>query len=173
MEFMVRFNTKKLKVEDPDEGVIFSAIYNGISPDELVAQKIVLRQLEDLQRTTGQSGGLYKRRRDVETMKLAWKAPKKLEEKKKKYQPRTADPTPSRKKFSDYNFTPLKANISEALMEIKRDLEFRRPLKIPVVAPNKNSSKYCEFHEANNHYTEGYIALRQLIDKFIKNEKLV
>jgi hypothetical protein len=34
---MVQFNTEKLKVEDPDKGVIFSAIYNGISPDESVA----------------------------------------------------------------------------------------------------------------------------------------
>jgi hypothetical protein len=39
-EFMVRFNTKKFKVEDPVEGVIFSAIYNGISP---VAWKIARR----------------------------------------------------------------------------------------------------------------------------------
>jgi hypothetical protein len=39
-EFMVWFNTEKLKVEDLDEGVIFSAIYNGISPDEPVAWKI-------------------------------------------------------------------------------------------------------------------------------------
>jgi hypothetical protein len=29
------------------------------------------------------------------------------------------------KKFKDYNFMPLNAEISEVLMEIKRDSEFR------------------------------------------------
>jgi hypothetical protein len=55
----------------------------------------------------------------LKTMKLAWKALKKPEEKKKKDQPQAADPASSRKKFSDYNFTPLNTNISEVLMEIK------------------------------------------------------
>jgi hypothetical protein len=59
-----------------------------------------------------------------------------------------------------YNFTPLNANISKVLMEIKRDLEYQRPPKIPEVPPNQNSSKYCEFHKANGHYTEGCIAMR-------------
>jgi hypothetical protein len=72
----------------------------------------------------------------LKTMKLAWKASKKLEEKKKKDQPWAAEPAPSRKKFSDYNFTPLNVNISEVLMEIKGDSEFQRPSKIPKVSPN-------------------------------------
>jgi hypothetical protein len=41
-EFMIWF-TEKLKVEDLNKGVIFSAIYNGISPDELVARKFACR----------------------------------------------------------------------------------------------------------------------------------
>jgi hypothetical protein len=41
---MIWFNTKKLKVEDPTDGVIFFAIYNGISPEELVMRKIERRQ---------------------------------------------------------------------------------------------------------------------------------
>jgi hypothetical protein len=55
----------------------------------------------------------------LKTKKLAWKALKKPKEKKNKDQPRAADLTPSRKKFSEYNFTPLNANISEVLMEMK------------------------------------------------------
>ena len=40
-EFMIWFNTKKLKkIKDPDEGVVFSTIYNGISPDEPVVRKV-------------------------------------------------------------------------------------------------------------------------------------
>ena len=46
---MIWFNTEKLKVEDPDEGVVFSAIYNGISPDEPVVRKVACRQPKNLQ----------------------------------------------------------------------------------------------------------------------------
>ena len=109
----------------------------------------------------------------LKAMKLAWKTLKKYEEKKKKDQTRLADLAPSWKKFSDYNFTPLNANISEVLMEIKGDPEFWEPPKILGVPMNQNSSKYCKFHEANDHYIEGYLALRQRIEKFIKNGKLV
>ena len=38
---------------------------------------------------------------------------------------------------------------------------------------NPNSDHYCEFHEANRHYTKGCIAPRHLIEKFIKKGKLV
>jgi hypothetical protein len=42
-EFMIQLNTEKLKVEDPNKGVVFSTIYNGISLDELVVRKIACR----------------------------------------------------------------------------------------------------------------------------------
>jgi hypothetical protein len=77
------------------------------------------------------------------------------------------------KKFKDYNFTPLNVGISEVPMEIKRDLAFRQPPKIPGNPPPKNEGKYCDFHEQACHYTEGCIALRLLIEELIKNGKLV
>jgi hypothetical protein len=36
-------------VEDLNEGVVFSAIYNGISPDEPAERKIACRQSDNLQ----------------------------------------------------------------------------------------------------------------------------
>jgi hypothetical protein len=57
-------------------------------------------------------------------------------------------------------------------MEIIRDLEFRRPPKIPDNPPPKNEGKYCNFHEQVGHHIEGCIALRLLIDELIKNGKL-
>jgi hypothetical protein len=49
------------------------------------------------------------------------------------------------KKFKDYNFTPLNAEISEVLMEIKRDPAFREPQKIPRNPPYRNARKYYDF----------------------------
>jgi hypothetical protein len=37
---------------------------------------------------------------------------------------------PSRKRFEDYDITPLKVEISEVLMVVKRDPEFVQPPKI-------------------------------------------
>ena len=116
-EFMIWFNTEKLKVEDPDEGVIFSAIYNGISSNEPMAWKIERRQLENLQELLDKVEEFINEEETLKAMKLTQKAPKKPGEKKKKDQPKLANPTSSQKRFSDYNFTPLNANISEVLME--------------------------------------------------------
>jgi hypothetical protein len=74
------------------------------------------------------------------------------------------------KKLKDYDFMPLNAKISEVLIEMRRNSEFRRPPKIPGNPPYKNEGKYCDFHEQAGHYTERCIALRLLI---IEHGKLV
>lgn len=55
----------------------------------------------------------------------------------------------------------------------KKDPKFRRPSKILGNPAPYHKNKYCNFHEAADHHTEGCIALRLLIEKFIKNRKLV
>jgi hypothetical protein len=67
------------------------------------------------------------------------------------------------KKFKDYNFTTLNTRISEVLMEVKRDLEFRQPPKISGNPLYKNVGRYCDFHEQIGYYAEGCIALRSFI----------
>ena len=52
-EFMIRFNTKKLKVGDPTNGIIFFAIFNGITPEEPLPRSRWQEKLhEDSQATT-------------------------------------------------------------------------------------------------------------------------
>jgi len=75
--------------------------------------------------------------------------------------------------FKDYNFTPLNASIHEVLMEVKKAPEYVRLPRIPGNPPERNKDKYCTFHKANGHGTEGCIALRVTIEKFIGNGKLV
>jgi hypothetical protein len=58
-------------------------------------------------------------------------------------------------------------------MEIKKDLEFCRPSKISGSPPPHNIDKNNDFHEAVGHHTQGCIALKLLIEKFIKKWKLV
>lgn len=77
------------------------------------------------------------------------------------------------KKFSEYNFTPLNAAVTEVLMEVKKDPDYVRPPKIVGEPPLKSKHKYCAYHESSGHGTEGCISLRLLIEKFIENGKLV
>ena len=82
-EFMIRFNVEKLKVEDFIDGVIFFAVYNGISPDEPVMRKITQRQSTNLQELLDKVEEFINEEETLKAMKLARKLPKKFKEKKK------------------------------------------------------------------------------------------
>jgi len=75
------------------------------------------------------------------------------------------------KKLQDYNFMPLSTRVAEVLMEITEDPEFHQPPKISSNPLPHNKYKYFKFHKVTGHHTEGCIALRFLIIKFIKNGK--
>lgn len=96
-----------------------------------------------------------------------------LERKRKEFRKTNREEQKPAKKFKDYDFTPLNVGISKVLTEINKDPEFHRPPKIPGNPPRMNKDKYCEFHELPGHYSDECIALRLLIEKFIKNGKLV
>ncbi|XP_059458335.1 uncharacterized protein LOC132187931 [Corylus avellana] len=141
-EFMVQFNVEKLKIEDPSNGVIFSTIYNGISPDEPMARKIARSQPSKPQELLDKVKEFINEEETLKAMKSAQKLPKKFEDKKKKDHQRSDDLRPFKKKFRDYNFTPLNANIFKVLMEVKRNPECRKPPRMPRVPHNQNSGRY-------------------------------
>lgn len=78
----------------------------------------------------------------------------------------------TRKKFQEYDWTPLNAPIKEVLMEIKKDPAYRKPPPILEKPPAKTAHKYCAYHETNGHGTETCIALRKLIEQFTARGKL-
>jgi hypothetical protein len=79
----------------------------------------------------------------------------------------------SKKKFHEYNWTPLNAPIEEVLTAIKMDPMYEKPTEI-VGTPNpRMAHRYCAFHESKGHSTKTCRSLRALIEKFIENGKLV
>jgi hypothetical protein len=54
-----------------------------------------------------------------------------------------------------------------------KDPDFHQPSKILGNPPPHNKEKNCDFHKTPSYHTERCIALRLLIEKFIKNEKLI
>jgi hypothetical protein len=98
----------------------------------------------------------------------------KSKKKKKEFYKRmdAAEPV-SKKKFPEYNCTPLNAPIEEVLSAIKMDPMYEKPTEI-VGTPNpRTAHRYCAFHESKGHSTETCRSLRALIEKFIENGKLV
>jgi hypothetical protein len=68
---------------------------------------------------------------------------------------------------------PLNATLTELMMVIEKDPAFQRPKPLPGVPPAHLADKYYGFHNCYGHLTEQCISLRQLIEKFIENGKLV
>ena len=122
---MIQFNLEKLKVEDLTDGVKFFAIYQGISPEEPIMRKLAQRQPDNLQTLLDKVEEFINEEETLKAMKAARKSYRKPEEKNRKEFRRAEDELKANKKrFNDFDFTPLNANIFEVLMEIKKDLEF-------------------------------------------------
>jgi hypothetical protein len=176
-QFITRLNLEKTEIEEPSDDLVYSAIYHGLLTSEPVMKKMARKPPNSLQELMNKVEEFINEADVLEaidsTRHPRQEESKKKEDKKKETQKTAVEPKPFKKKFHDYNFTPLNAEISEVLMEVKRDPEFVRPPKIPGNPPERNKDRYCDFHEARGHYTEGCIALRQLIEKLIKNGKLV
>jgi hypothetical protein len=173
-DFMARFNRERVTVEDPTEDMVFAAIYQGISPDEPLTKKLVRKQPSTLQGLMDKVEEFINQEETLKSMASS-RLPRETAPEKKRKEFRKVDREEQRqvKKFKDYNFTPLNAEISEVFMEIKRDPAFREPQKIPGNPHYRNAGKYCDFHKQAGHYTEGCVTLRLLIEEFIKNGKLV
>jgi hypothetical protein len=73
----------------------------------------------------------------LKAMKLARKLSKKFKDKDKDHR-RMDEPKPSKKWFSDYDFTLLNANIFKVLMEVKEDPKYWKPPRIVGALPSQN-----------------------------------
>jgi hypothetical protein len=78
-----------------------------------------------------------------------------------------------KKKFHEYNWTPLNAPIEEVLAAIKMDPMYEKPSEIVGTPHPRTAHRYCAFHESKGHSTVTCRSLRVLIGKFIEKRKLV
>jgi len=167
-EFVAWFNWEKIAVEDPIKDMVYATLYQGISPGELLMRKLAWKQPSNLQSLMDKVEEYIHQEETLKPMAISRPSrDRSLGRKKKDFRKVEGEDQRQVKKFKDYNFTPLNAEISEVLMEIRRDLEFRRPPRIPGNPHSKNEGKYCDFHEQRGHHSEGCITLRLLIEELI------
>jgi septal ring factor EnvC (AmiA/AmiB activator) len=98
----------------------------------------------------------------------------KKEKKSQKEEKRTETKLAKYYQFSKDEWTPLNSPINEVLMEIKKDPQYERPYPHHNKrVREENRKKLCAYHDARGHVTEECRNLRILIEKFIKNRKLL
>jgi hypothetical protein len=180
-DFVMRFNQEKLFAESPTDEMVYVALYQGIRVDGPLMAQLAHRQPETLLEFMDKVEEFINQEETLTAILSYGKIqvsdpenPKRKKKKKKKNpQGEQTTETKPRKKFKDYNFTPLNKSIHEVLMEVRKDPNYIRLPRITGNPPNKNKDKYCAFHEVNGHNTEDCIALRVMIETFVGNGKLV
>lgn len=178
-DFVMRFNQAKLFAESPANEMVYVSLYQGIRVDGPLMAQLAHRQPETLLQFMDKVEEFINQEETLPAIigsrQIQVSDPENPEKKKKKKNPQGEQTTETkpRKKFKDYNFTPLNTSIHEVLMEVRKDPDYIRLPRITGNPPDKNKDKYCAFHEANGHNTKDCIALRVMIEKFIRNRKLV
>ncbi|XP_059441740.1 uncharacterized protein LOC132174044 [Corylus avellana] len=188
---MLRFNKEKLLVENPGDQTVLSALWHGVRPNgRLMAEvsksltEITLREFikkteeyinqEKMIKALTKGQEEEDREEDVKKELPATFTPK-----EGKFQKKVAKKTiPTFPKIEprsreDRRFTPLNAGVNEVFMEIRRDPTFRWPSKLRGDSRKRDRMKFCEYHNDHRHLTEDCITLRQEIETFIRNGRLV
>jgi hypothetical protein len=183
-DYVVRFNQAKLTVDNPTEKMVYATLYQGLWVEGPLMSEIALNHPENLadlkdviEKYVNQEETLAALRESLkqkisESSHLVKKEKARKEEKRTETK-KTMEPA-KYYQFSIEEWTPLNSPINEVLMEIKRDPQYERPYPIHnKYVKEENRNKFCAFHDARGHVTEECRNLRILIEKFIKNEKLL
>jgi hypothetical protein len=180
-DYVARFNQAKLTVDNPTEEMVYAALYQGLRVEGPLMSEIALNHPENL---TALTDVIEKYVNQEETLTSLRESQKqkveesnnsgKKEKKDQKEEKRTETKPAKYYQLSIEEWTPLNSPINEVLMEIKKDSQYERPYPLHNKrVREENRNKFCAYHDARGHVTEECRNLRILIEKFIKNEKLL
>jgi len=180
-DYLWRFNQEKLEIESAPDDFIYGAIFQGLKKDGPLMADLALKPLKDLHTFMVKMDRYINQEETLRALldnSQQQQQPSTEKPKKKKNPEPTQDAGPGeykkvKKNFGEYKWTPLNASLTEELMKLKKDPNYQRPRPIPGDSPPRLAHKYRAFHDSYGHLTEQCVSLRQLIEKFIENGKLV
>jgi hypothetical protein len=180
-DYLWRFNQEKLDTESAPDDFIYGAIFQGLRKDGPLMAELALKPPKDLHAFMVKMDRYINQEETLRALldnSQQQQQPSTEKPKKKKNPELVQDAGPAeykkaKKNFGDYKWTPLNTSITEVLMELKKDPNYQGPRPIPKNPPPHLAHKYCAFHDSRGHLTEQCISLRQLIEKYIENGKLV
>ncbi|XP_062167092.1 uncharacterized protein LOC133873396 [Alnus glutinosa] len=177
-----RFNQEKLDTESALDDFIYSAIFQGLKKDGPLMSELALKPPKDSHAFMIKVDRYINQEETLQAFLGPQESQPELSSSgkpsKKKKSEAVQDNDPSdykkvRKNFGDHKWIPLDATLTEVMRAIEKDPAFQRPKPLPGVPLARLANKYCAFHNCNGHLTEQCISLRQLIEKFVENSKLV
>jgi len=180
-DYLWRFNQENLETESTPDDFIYGVIFQGLKKDGPLMADLALKPPKDLHTFMVKMDRYINQEETLRALlgnSQQQQQPSTEKPKKKKNPEPTQDAGPgeykkAKKNFGDYKWTPLNASLTEVLMELKKDSNYQRPRPISGDPPPHLAHKYCAFHDSYGHLTEQCVSLRQLIEKFIENGKLV
>jgi hypothetical protein len=181
-DYMIRFNQAKLTVDNPTEEMVYAAFYQGLRVEGPLMSEIALNHPENLADLTDviekyvNQEEILSALRESQKQKIEESSNLDNKEKARKEEKRTDTKKEPAKyyQFSIDEWTPLNSPINEVLTEIKKDLQYEKPYPLHnKYVKEENRNKFYAFHNARGHITEECTNLRILIEKFIKNGKLL
>ncbi|XP_059446360.1 uncharacterized protein LOC132177900 [Corylus avellana] len=189
---MHRFNKEKLLVDNPGDQAVLSALWHGVRPNgplmaevsksstEITLPEFIAKTEEYINQeemikalTKGQEEEDREKEDDKKEPPIA--SAQKEERFQKRVVKKTVPSVPKTepRRREDRRFTPLNTRVNEVFMEIRRDPAFRWPNKLRGDPRKRDQTKFCEYHNDHGHLTEDCITLRQEIETFIRNGRLV
>jgi hypothetical protein len=181
-DYMIRFNQAKLTVDNPTEEMVYADLYQGLRVEGPLMSEIALNHPENLADLTDviekyvNQEEILAALRESQKQKIGESSNLEKKEKARKEEKWTDTKKEPAKyyQFSIDEWTPLNSPINNVLTEIKRDLQYEKPYPLHnKYVKEENRNKFCAFHNARGHITEECTNLRILIEKFIKNKKLL
>jgi hypothetical protein len=183
-------------VDNPDEKTLLNALMVGVRAEgPLMAeigkkniQKITLPQFmklaEDFIHQEELVGTLFKAQTLEEQAKQESKKTSTAPRPKKEKNPRKGEnksgppfkSEPRKTKLSRFQqevFTPLNASFTEVFRAIKGDPAFKWSPKMRTDLYRRDQNKFCEYYANHGHSTEDCMSLRQEIENFVRNGKLI
>jgi hypothetical protein len=170
-----------LETESTPDDFIYGAIFQGLKKDGPLMADLALKPPKDLHtfmvkmdRYINQEETLRAFLGDSQQQQQpSTEKPKKKKKPEATQDDGLRDYKKIKRNFRDYKWTPLNASLTKVLMELKKGPHYQRPTPIPGNPPPRLAHKNCTFHDSYGHLTEQCVSLRQLIEKFIENGKLV
>ncbi|XP_059638683.1 uncharacterized protein LOC132280953 [Cornus florida] len=185
LEYINRFNTKMLQMDEADDKVALTSFMGGLhtfrflfslskEPPTSMAELLV-RARKHMNTEDVMSA---RKRKEGEDKKADKKRPQPgaKDEKETKFKKSSINQSEraSHYKSSDKytNYTPLTMSIDQVLMQIQDDPSLKCPSKLKSEPSRRPRDKYCRFHRDHGHITEDCIDLKDQIENLIRRGHL-
>ncbi|XP_059639659.1 uncharacterized protein LOC132282045 [Cornus florida] len=185
-DYISRFNTEMLQVEEVDDKVALTAFMGGLQTSKFLFSllkeaptsmtELMVRAWKHMNADDAMNARKNKDGEDKMSDKKR-PAPSSREERElkyKKFSNNQADrlfrrlASPSRYN----NYTPLNTSVEQVFLQIQDDASLKWPPKLKADPTKRSRDKYCRFHRDHGHNTEDCFDLKNQIENLVRKGHL-